>query len=107
MPTRGSIIRPFAERFLIAHGIAELPVEIETVSDSFGRAFVRQTDAIWIISEGVVAADIAAAPCWNAARRHDGHEGSRSAFTMRTDTVASPAFSILLQTIRDATQQKA
>lgn len=59
MPTRRSIIRPFVERFLIAHGIAELPVRVETVSDSFGRAFLRGSDAIWIISEGVVANDIA------------------------------------------------
>lgn len=57
MPTRGSIIRPFVERFLIGHGIADIPVEIETVSDSFGRAMIRQSDAIWIISEGVVAPD--------------------------------------------------
>lgn len=57
MPTRGSIIRPFVERFLIAHGIADIPIEIETVSDSFGRAMLRQSDAIWIISEGVVAPD--------------------------------------------------
>lgn len=58
MPTRSSIIRPFAERFLLAHGIAEVPEEIETVSDAFARAFLRQTDAIWMISEGVVAADM-------------------------------------------------
>lgn len=57
MPTHGSVIRPFVERFLIAHGIADLPVEIETVSDSFGRAMLRQSDAVWIISEGVVAPD--------------------------------------------------
>ncbi len=58
MPTQGSIIRPFVERFLIAHGIGDLPVEIETVSDSFGRTMIRQSDAIWVISEGVVAPDI-------------------------------------------------
>jgi LysR family pca operon transcriptional activator len=57
MPTKGSVIRPFVERFLIAHGIADIPVEIETVSDSFGRAMLRQSDAVWIISEGVVALD--------------------------------------------------
>jgi LysR family pca operon transcriptional activator len=57
MPTQGSVIRPFVERFLIAHGIADIPVEIETVSDSFGRAMVRRSDAVWIISEGVVALD--------------------------------------------------
>ena len=47
MPTRASIIRPFVERFLITNGIASLPNQIETVSDSFGRAFVRASDAIW------------------------------------------------------------
>lgn len=60
MPTRTSIIRPFAERFLLTHGIAEIPQEIETVSDAFGRAFLEQSDAIWMISEGVVARDIKA-----------------------------------------------
>jgi LysR family pca operon transcriptional activator len=58
MPTQGSVIRPFVERFLISHGIGDLPVEIETVSDSFGRAMVRMSEAIWVISEGVVAPDI-------------------------------------------------
>jgi len=32
---------------------------IETVSDSFGRAFLRASDGIWIISRGVVSAEIA------------------------------------------------
>jgi len=58
MPTQGSVIRPFVERFLISHGIGDLPVEIETISDSFGRAMTRRSDAIWVISEGVVAPDI-------------------------------------------------
>ena len=58
MPTRGSIIRPYVERLFITHGVAAIPTEIETVSDSFGRAFVRQSDAVWIISAGVVVNDI-------------------------------------------------
>ena len=58
MPTQGSVIRPFVERFLISHGIGDLPVEIETVSDSFGRAMIRQSDAIWVISEGVLSPDV-------------------------------------------------
>jgi LysR family pca operon transcriptional activator len=33
---------------------------VETVSDSFGRAFVERYDAIWIISRGVVESEIAA-----------------------------------------------
>ena len=59
MPTYGSVIRPYVERFLIGHGIADFPSEIETVSDSFGRAMVLQSNAIWVISEGVVAPDVA------------------------------------------------
>ena len=58
IPTQQSIIRPFVDRFLLANGIAELLQRIETVSDSFGRSFLRQSDAVWIISEGVVANDL-------------------------------------------------
>jgi len=60
MPTRSAIIRPVVDRLLIAQGLPQLQARIESVSDSFGRAFVRQTDAVWIISEGVVADEIAA-----------------------------------------------
>jgi LysR family pca operon transcriptional activator len=100
MPTRGSIIRPFAERFLIAHGIAELPIEIETVSDSFGRALVRQSDAIWIISEGVVAADLAAGDF--ALLPVDTSETRGSVgLTTRVDVEATSSLDILMRTVRE------
>ncbi|MCG5482060.1 MAG: pca operon transcription factor PcaQ [Ensifer alkalisoli] len=103
MPTRASIIRPFVERFLIANGIAGLPNQIETVSDAFGRAFVRQSDAIWIISNGVVAAEVedgalAILPIDTSETR--GPVG----FTMRTDAIQSLPLSILMQTIREAAE---
>ncbi len=59
MPPAGAIIRPVVDRLLIAHGITTLPDQIETVSVPFGRQYTRQTDAIWIISRGVVADDVA------------------------------------------------
>ncbi|SON53835.1 Galactose-binding protein regulator [Hartmannibacter diazotrophicus] len=59
MPPPGSIIRPVVERLLIAHGIARIKDEVETVSNAFGRSFTRSSDAIWIISEGVVTEDLA------------------------------------------------
>ncbi|MCF3641159.1 pca operon transcription factor PcaQ [Rhizobium sp. TRM95111] len=100
MPTRASIIRPFVESFLIANGIAGLPTQIETVSDSFGRAFVRASDAIWIISEGVVAGDIAdgilaALPVDTGATK--GPVG----LTMRADAVPSLPLSLLMQAMRE------
>ncbi|MGC9368321.1 MAG: pca operon transcription factor PcaQ [Paracoccaceae bacterium] len=58
-PPEGAAIRPLVERFLIANGVGELPNRLETVSGAFGRVFTRNSDAIWIISAGVVANEIA------------------------------------------------
>lgn len=57
-PNRQAAIRPLVERLMVANGIGNLPRRIETVSNAFGRAFTRQTDAVWIISHGVVAGDL-------------------------------------------------
>jgi LysR family transcriptional regulator, pca operon transcriptional activator len=59
MPPPGAIIRPAVQRFLLSHGVGKLRDEVETVSNSLGRAIVMATDAVWIISEGVVAGDVA------------------------------------------------
>ena len=58
-PSEHSAIRPIVERFLIAHGVGELTNKLETVSGAFGRVYTHQTDAIWIISSGVVANEVA------------------------------------------------
>ena len=100
MPTLGSIIRPFADRFLMSHGIAEIPVQIETVSDSFGRALLRQSDAIWIISAGVVAADLEAGVLDVLPIDTTETRGSVG-LTTRADAPDSPAVDILIRTIRE------
>ncbi|SHG53195.1 LysR family transcriptional regulator, pca operon transcriptional activator [Kaistia soli DSM 19436] len=59
MPPPGSIIRPIVDRFLVAHAVGPLVAgEIETVSDAFARSYVRASDAVWIISKGVVIEDV-------------------------------------------------
>lgn len=58
-PNRAAAIRPLVERLMVANGIGRLPKRIETVSNAFGRSFTRTTDAVWIISNGVVANDLA------------------------------------------------
>lgn len=58
-PSPGSAILPLVERFLIANGMGDLPRKIETVSGAFGRVHVRNSDAVWIISAGVVANELA------------------------------------------------
>ena len=58
-PAPGAAIRPIVERLLIAEGVAPPPRRIETVSGAFGRALTAQSDAVWLISAGVVAGDVA------------------------------------------------
>ncbi|HUG62004.1 MAG TPA: pca operon transcription factor PcaQ [Methylomirabilota bacterium] len=58
LPTPGSIIRPAVDRLLKRLGIADLSPVVESVSPSFGRVFVAGTDAVWIISRGVVETDL-------------------------------------------------
>src|SRR5690606_18963478 len=48
MPTPDAVIRHHVDRMLLVHGISNIRDEIETVSNAFGRSYVRQTDAIWI-----------------------------------------------------------
>ncbi|SFC84347.1 LysR family transcriptional regulator, pca operon transcriptional activator [Devosia psychrophila] len=101
VPPPGSVIRRLVERMLVANGVTELRDEVETVSNAFGRAYVRQTDAIWIISEGVVAEDIA--------DKHlmllpvDSSETTGPVgLTTRTDMVSTLAAESLKQAVRDA-----
>jgi len=103
MPTRGSIIRPFAERFLISHGIAELPTEIETVSDSFGRAMLRQSDAVWIISAGVVATETNSGE-FDILPIDTSETRGSVGFTTRRDDEDSPSLGILVRTIRETVE---
>lgn len=60
MPPRGAIIRPEVDALLISGGVGRLAAEVETVSNSFGRAYALISDAVWVISESAVSADIAA-----------------------------------------------
>lgn len=104
MPTATAIIRPYVERFLIAHGLPDPGARIESVSDSFGRVFVRDSDAVWAISEGVVIGDIAAGAL--AALPVDTSE-TRGAvgITLRADAERTPSMQALIRAVRAAAPQ--
>lgn len=105
MPPPGSIIRPFVERLLIAYGITDLPHQIETVSDSFGRAFVRKTDALWFISTGVIANDLNDGTLVALPLSKVGTSGSVG-LTLRADAPISAPLSMLMHTIREAAKSE-
>lgn len=104
MPTRGSVIRPSVEQLLIANGVGKIPTQVETVSHAFGRAFVRISDAVWIISQGVISNDLAegllvALPVDTSETK--GPVG----LTLKADAPPSAPQAILMQTIREAAKE--
>ncbi|TCM52316.1 LysR family transcriptional regulator [Rhizobium sp. PP-F2F-G48] len=99
MPTRQSVIRPIVDQYLIANGVPTLPTQIETVSDAFGRAFLRISDAVWIISEGVVAGDIADGVLAALPLDTVDTQGPVG-LTMRADTLPTLPLTLLIQAIR-------
>lgn len=54
LPPPRTRIRPIVERAMVELGIAPPRNIIETVSNTFGRSFLPRSDAVWIISLGVV-----------------------------------------------------
>lgn len=58
LPPPDSIIRPSVDRLLLWLGAPAPAAVVETVSTAFGRTMVATGDAVWLISEGVVARDV-------------------------------------------------
>jgi LysR family pca operon transcriptional activator len=104
LPDPGAAIRDLAEQLLITNGIARLPDRIETVAATFGRTYVRRTDAVWFISYGVVALDLADGLMAELPFSVDQTLGPVG-LTMRAEAPMTPAmtrFSGILRRIADA-----
>lgn len=100
MPTKSSVIRPFVDRLLLTNGIPDLPNTVETVSDSFGRAFVTRHNAIWFISRGVVADELQSG---RLAELEIDMGETRGAVGLTTPAAVEPsaALALMKQTIRN------
>ncbi|WP_108659843.1 pca operon transcription factor PcaQ [Acuticoccus kandeliae] len=99
IPPKNSIIRPMVDRLFVEHGLSEPPRRVETVSDSFGRAFVRRYMAIWIISRGVVLPEIESGEFRTLAidtRNTSGAVG----LTTRAGVERTPAAELFIESLR-------
>ncbi len=98
MPTADGVMRPVIDRYLIAHGVGAMQNVIEARSSDFCRQFLRDTDAVWMVSRGVV--------------EHDLEDGTLSllnvdtsetqgavGLTVRTDTDPSPTLRMMMDII--------
>ena len=105
-PTQEAIIRPYVERLLIAAGVTNLPRRVETISNTFGRSFTLDTDAVWIISSGVVSRDVAAGDLVELPIETTGTTGPVG-LTTRADTAPTPALVMLQNCLRFAADKAA
>ena len=99
VPTREDITRAAADRLLIANGVGALERRVETVSSDFSRAFLKQTDAVWIISYGVAALDLAAGDLVELPADTSDTKGPVG-MTTRADERPSPAVTAFMQVTR-------
>lgn len=58
LPLHDTIVREAADTFCLAAGVASLPRLIETLSESFARALVLGSDAIWFSPLGAVKREL-------------------------------------------------
>jgi LysR family pca operon transcriptional activator len=100
MPTEKAAIRPIVEQFLVASGLPTPPDHLETVSPVFGRSYTRNSDAVWIISSGVVAEDVADG-LLTALPVDTSDTFGPVGLTTRADTPLSLPALMLMQSIRE------
>lgn len=104
LPPPDAVIRPTVERYLRAHNVDIADTVIETVSDSFARNYLRATDAVWFISEGVVAPDCRDGLLVALPFAMDETRGPVG-LTTRVDVTLSPPAVGLMSAIRHSARQ--
>ncbi len=105
LPTLRSIIRPEVDRLLVSQGVARLPEVIESVSPDFSRRYTRSTDAVWIISYGVVADDLAEGLLARLPVNATPAQGPVG-LTQRAEMPASVSLQILMKAIREVAAEQ-
>ncbi len=106
LPPPGSVISSTVERYLVAHALEPAAGVIETVSDAFARNYLRLTDGIWFISEGVVAEDVRTG--WLSVLPADtGDTFGPVGLTTRTDTALPLPAQLLAAALRELVAQRA
>ncbi len=106
MPTEDGIMRPVVDRFLIAKGVGVMPYAIEARSVDFCRQFVLESDAIWIISRGVVEHELKNGTL--AALDIDTSDTSGAVgLTIKADRDPSPALRLMMATVASVAKARA
>lgn len=99
MPTQESVIRAIVDRFMILNQITPNQNRIETISHAFGRAYVKQSNAVWLISHGAVMPDLQSGGL--AEIQYDYQETTGAVgIAQRADSVENEVMSLFITQIR-------
>ena len=101
LPPSNAIIRPIVDSLFIAAGVGTFKFAIETVSNSFARAYALENDAIWTISRSVVARDLKLGQLIGLALDTSASHGPVG-ITMRSNEQLSAVTSAMVDAVRDA-----
>jgi len=101
LPPAKAIIRPIVDSLFIAGGATRFRSEIETVSNSFARAYALENDAIWTISRSVVAHDLEIGQLVALALDTSASHGPVG-ITMRSNETMSVVTAAMMDAVREA-----
>lgn len=101
LPPENAIIRPIVDSLFIAGGAGHFRFEIETVSNSFARAYTLENDAIWTISRSVVAHDLQIGQLVGLALDTSASHGPVG-ITMRSNEQLSVVHTAMIDELRQA-----
>lgn len=105
MPPRGAIIRPTVDAMFVAGGMRSGGPHIETVSNSFARAYALENDAIWVISRSVVARDTETGQLLSLPLDTSASHGPVG-ITMRSGETPGVVVSAMLSVVRDIVSER-
>lgn len=101
LPPPRAIIRPVVEQYFLARGCEMPRPQVETISLAVGRGLILASDAVWFISRGVLAEEIASGAV--VALDLGGLPlAGPVGLTLRSGQTVPDALEVLMQTIRDA-----
>ena len=98
MPTGDGLMRPVIDRFMLAHGLVTLRNTIEARSSEFCRQYLRDSDAVWMVSLGAVEHDIEDGVL-SRLNVDTGETQGAVGLTVRAGTNPSPMLQSLMDTI--------
>jgi LysR family pca operon transcriptional activator len=101
LPPPDAIIRQVVEQHFLRGGLEVPRPQVETVSLALGRGLVLGSDAVWFISEGVVAEEVAAGTLVALDLGGMARAGPVG-LTLRSGQEASDALRELMQAVREA-----